>query len=98
MNSPCHLLLKDDLIKVGRVRFKVREIESPVYCSQHATNELSQRKHKLLYPSFSFSDDESFPSDQTSMAAHSRELLSEEAPAVAGQGVRGSVSISELNS
>ena len=31
MNVPCIRLHKRDLIKVGRVRFKIREIMSPAY-------------------------------------------------------------------
>lgn len=31
MDVPCYRLNKKDLIKVGRVRFKIRDIMSPVY-------------------------------------------------------------------
>ena len=31
MEMPCYRLQKQDLIKVGRVRFKIRDIMSPVY-------------------------------------------------------------------
>ncbi len=30
-NQPGYRLMPDDLIKLGRVRFKVREIQSPAY-------------------------------------------------------------------
>lgn len=31
MDVPCYRIRKRDLIKVGRVRFKIREVMSPVY-------------------------------------------------------------------
>lgn len=31
MEMPCYRINKKDLIKVGRVRFKIRDIMSPVY-------------------------------------------------------------------
>ena len=31
LEIPCYRLMKKDLIKVGRVRFKIRDIMSPVY-------------------------------------------------------------------
>lgn len=39
MEFACFKLKKRDLIKVGRVRFKIRDIMSPVYSQQHKTDE-----------------------------------------------------------
>lgn len=97
MDYPCHLLRKDDLVKVGRVRFKVREIESPIYRALGERDERIERRHQLLFPSFSVDDEASFLSDQTSMAAHSRELLSEGPALEAQPPMLGSLSENELN-
>jgi hypothetical protein len=35
MSIPCYRLKKRDLIRVGRVRFKIRDIMSPQYRSQN---------------------------------------------------------------
>jgi len=58
------------LIKVGRVRFKIREIMSPAYLTIQEQNEYYIKKFNMLYPSF---DNSSFlnsngDADQSSMA------------------------------
>ena len=40
-----HRLNKGDVVKIGRVRFKIREIASPAYCSM-------DRKHKQSAKSY----------------------------------------------
>lgn len=46
MDFPCYRIQKDDLLKVGRVRFKVREINSPVYKEIEAKTEIKTARHK----------------------------------------------------
>lgn len=43
-------LKKFDLIKVGRVRFKVREIVSPIYLEENARNKTISDQYKIMFP------------------------------------------------
>ena len=51
MEIPCYRLMKKDLIKVGRVRFKIRDIMSPVYRDIEMKNDFFYEHHKEMYPS-----------------------------------------------
>lgn len=51
MEMPCYRLMKKDLIKVGRVRFKIRDIMSPVYREIENGVDLRQDNHREMYPS-----------------------------------------------
>lgn len=52
MDFPCYRIMKDDLLKVGRVRFKVREIVSPVYRELELRASYQTTRYKQMYPSF----------------------------------------------
>jgi len=52
MDRPCIKLGKGDLIKVGRVRFKIRDIMSPVYEKIETDNEEKRIRFHELFPSF----------------------------------------------
>ena len=43
--------MKKDLIKVGRVRFKIRDIMSPVYHDIEMKNDFFYEHHKEMFPS-----------------------------------------------
>lgn len=43
-------LKKNDLFKVGRVRFKVREIVTPFYEYENEYNEDLTRRYRMRYP------------------------------------------------
>jgi hypothetical protein len=49
-NFPTIRLKKFDLFKVGRVRFKVREIVSPYYREENRLNEELSEKYRAQYP------------------------------------------------
>jgi hypothetical protein len=49
-NFPTIRLKKFDLFKVGRVRFKVREIVSPFYREENRINEEISEKYRAQYP------------------------------------------------
>ena len=51
MEMPCYRLQKKDLIKVGRVRFKIRDIMSPIY--REIENGIDHRydSHREQFPS-----------------------------------------------
>ena len=51
MEIPCYRLMKKDLIKVGRVRFKIRDIMSPVYRDIEMKHEYFNEHHREMYPS-----------------------------------------------
>ena len=51
METPCYRLCKRDLIKVGRVRFKIRDIMSPVYAQIEKLSNEEQRQFLNLFPS-----------------------------------------------
>ena len=51
MEIPCYRLMKKDLIKVGRVRFKIRDIMSPVYRDIEMKNDFFYEHHKEMFPS-----------------------------------------------
>lgn len=42
MSFPCYRLKKKDLIKVGRVRFKIRDIMSPMYRDIERANDYNE--------------------------------------------------------
>jgi len=46
----CFRLRKRDLIKVGRVRFKIREVMSPIYQEFNRKDDLNLSKHRKIYP------------------------------------------------
>lgn len=50
MENPCYRLCKRDLIKVGRVRFKIRDIMSPVYAQIEKLCDEEQRLFLHLFP------------------------------------------------
>ena len=52
LEIPCYRLMKKDLIKVGRVRFKIRDIMSPVYREIEKTNDIHHEHHKEMFPSY----------------------------------------------
>ena len=52
MDRPCIKLGKGDLIKVGRVRFKIRDIMSPVYEKIEAENVEKRIQFHDQFPSF----------------------------------------------
>lgn len=88
MDFPCYKLRRRDLIKVGRVRFKIREIMSPAYKQIQDQEEYFQEKHHMIYPEF----DASSILDESSMA-NSHALLSE-GEDLAGEGLaEGAVSL-----
>lgn len=51
MEMPCYRLQKKDLIKVGRVRFKIRDIMSPVYREIENGVDLRHDHHREMFPS-----------------------------------------------
>jgi len=51
MEMPCYRLQKKDLIKVGRVRFKIRDIMSPVYREIENGVDVRYDDHRELFPS-----------------------------------------------
>lgn len=51
MEMPCYRLQKKDLIKVGRVRFKIRDIMSPVYREIENGNDARWEHHHEQFPS-----------------------------------------------
>lgn len=51
MEIPCYRLQKRDLIKVGRVRFKIRDIMSPVYREIENGVDLRHEHHREIFPS-----------------------------------------------
>jgi len=51
MDTPCYRLQKKDLIKVGRVRFKIRDIMSPVYREIENGVESRHEHHREMFPS-----------------------------------------------
>ena len=51
LEIPCYRLMKKDLIKVGRVRFKIRDIMSPVYKDIEMKDDFFYEHHKEMYPS-----------------------------------------------
>ena len=51
MEMPCYRLKKKDLIKVGRVRFKIRDIMSPVYREIESGVEDRYESHREVFPS-----------------------------------------------
>jgi hypothetical protein len=52
MDFPCYKIEKKDLIKVGRVRFKIRDVMSPVYRKIQEAENLMSEKFNMMYPSF----------------------------------------------
>ena len=52
MQQPCIKLFKRDLIKVGRVRFKIREMMSPAYASIEEKDDDAVSYFREMYPSF----------------------------------------------
>ena len=40
-----HILMKGDVIKIGRVRFKIRDIVSPTYKKLEQKNKVLQKQH-----------------------------------------------------
>ena len=51
LEIPCYRLMKKDLIKVGRVRFKIRDIMSPVYKDIEMKNDFFYEHYKEAFPS-----------------------------------------------
>ena len=51
MEKPCYRLQKKDLIKVGRVRFKIRDIMSPKYRDIESGFDTCLENHREMYPS-----------------------------------------------
>ena len=51
MEMPCYRLQKKDLIKVGRVRFKIRDIMSPVYREIESGVDVRTENHREMFPS-----------------------------------------------
>ena len=51
MNVPCVKLQKRDLIKVGRVRFKIREMMSPTYAGIEQNDDFRESHFREMYPS-----------------------------------------------
>ena len=51
MDANCFKLYKRDLIKVGRVRFKIRDIMSPVYRELEKFSNEEQKQFHNLFPS-----------------------------------------------
>ena len=51
MEMPCYRLQKKDLIKVGRVRFKIRDIMSPVYREIENGVDTAYDHHREMFPS-----------------------------------------------
>ena len=51
MEMPCYRLQKKDLIKVGRVRFKIRDIMSPVYREIESGVDVRHEHHREMFPS-----------------------------------------------
>jgi len=51
MDIACYRLQKRDLIKVGRVRFKIRDIMSPVYREIENGVEMRHEHHREIFPS-----------------------------------------------
>ena len=51
MEMPCYRLQKKDLIKVGRVRFKIRDIMSPVYREIENGVDVRYDNHREMFPS-----------------------------------------------
>ena len=51
MEMPCYRLQKKDLIKVGRVRFKIRDIMSPVYREIEDGADVKHEGHREMFPS-----------------------------------------------
>jgi hypothetical protein len=52
LETPSIKLNKGDLIKVGRVRFKIRDIMSPVYEKIEEENDRKRDMFDMRYPSF----------------------------------------------
>ena len=52
LEIPCYRLMKKDLIKVGRVRFKIRDIMSPVYRDIERHEDFYNEHHKEMFPSY----------------------------------------------
>lgn len=52
LDFPAHQLVKNDIIKIGRVRFKIREIESEVYKEQNHVEKFLKEKYELFYPEY----------------------------------------------
>ena len=51
MSQPCLKLWKRDLIKVGRVRFKIREMMSPAYANIEEKDEHRLEHFREMFPS-----------------------------------------------
>ena len=51
MEMACYRLQKQDLIKVGRVRFKIRDIMSPVYREIENGVDIKHETHREMFPS-----------------------------------------------
>ena len=90
VDFPCYRIRRRDLIKVGRVRFKVRDIMSPVYRNIQYQDDFFSEKHHMLYPSF----DESSIVDESSMA-NSHALLSQQEEEGAEGRAEDALSINE---
>lgn len=43
-------LKKNDLIKIGRIRFKIKEIVSPIYVEENARSNIISEQYKLIFP------------------------------------------------
>ena len=66
--------MKKDLIKVGRVRFKIRDIMSPLYRDIEMKNDFFYEHHKEMYPSVA---DESIHSMSHSVV-HSESVVNDD--------------------
>lgn len=49
MQFSCYKLRKRDLVKIGRVRFKVRDIMSHVYRSKNESDELCSQQFRQMH-------------------------------------------------
>jgi len=70
LDQPAIKLHKHDLIKVGRVRFKIRDIMSPVYEKVEEENDRKRDLFDMKYPSMN--------ENSVMMNAHSQEFSYDE--------------------
>ena len=49
---PCYKIKKNDLVKVGRVRFKIRDLMSPAYKDMLEQENIQSENFRKIYPSY----------------------------------------------
>ncbi len=74
MPIACYKLQKNDIFRVGRVRFKIRDVMSPVYRNIDHKNSLQNERHHVVFPS---GNDSSSLLDEQAPQLHFNNLANE---------------------